>query len=95
MSHAGMIIGIPGLQIERVKRSQGIEVWARLARKQSQIEDVAGTHSVVITRVRLNAHPPAQSVTDHGQFHFHMSDCRPRNVFVLSAFFTCVASKIY
>ncbi len=28
MSHAGMIIGIPGLQIERVKRSHGIEIWA-------------------------------------------------------------------
>jgi transposase len=29
MSHAGTIIGIPGLQIEQVKRSQGIDVWAR------------------------------------------------------------------
>jgi len=29
MSHAGTIIGIPGLQVERVKRSKGIEVWAR------------------------------------------------------------------
>ena len=28
MSHAATIIGIPGLQIERVKRSRGIEVWA-------------------------------------------------------------------
>ncbi len=33
MSHAGMIIGIPGLQIERVKRSRGIEVWARPYRR--------------------------------------------------------------
>ena len=29
MSHAGMIIGIPGLEIERVKRREGIEVWAK------------------------------------------------------------------
>ena len=33
MSHAGTIIGIPGLQIERVKRSRGIEVWARPYRR--------------------------------------------------------------
>ena len=33
MSHAAMIIGIPGLQIERVKRSRGIEVWARPYRR--------------------------------------------------------------
>jgi transposase len=33
MSHATTIIGIPGLQIERVKRRQGIEVWARPYRK--------------------------------------------------------------
>jgi len=29
MSHAGRIIGIPGLEIERVIRTQGIEVWAK------------------------------------------------------------------
>ena len=29
MSHAGMIIGLPGLEIERVVRIQGIEVWAK------------------------------------------------------------------
>jgi transposase len=33
MSHAVTIIGIPGLQVERVKRSQGIEVWARPYRR--------------------------------------------------------------
>lgn len=33
MSHAGTIIGIPGLEIERVKRSRGIEVWARPYRR--------------------------------------------------------------
>lgn len=29
MSHAGRIIGIPGLEIERVDRQKGIHVWAR------------------------------------------------------------------
>lgn len=33
MSHAVTIIGIPGLQVERVKRSRGIEVWARPYRR--------------------------------------------------------------
>ena len=27
MSHAGTIIGIPGLEVIRVKRRRGIEVW--------------------------------------------------------------------
>ncbi len=30
MSHAGMIIGLPGLQIERVKRSRGVAVLASI-----------------------------------------------------------------
>lgn len=29
MSHAGRIIGIPGLEIEPVVSTQGVEVWAR------------------------------------------------------------------
>ena len=33
MSHAAMIIGIPGLEIERVKRGRGIEVWAKPYRR--------------------------------------------------------------
>jgi transposase len=33
MSHAVTIIGIPGLEIERVDRDRGIEVWARPARR--------------------------------------------------------------
>lgn len=35
MSHTTTIIGIPGLQIERVRRSRGIEVWARPYRRPS------------------------------------------------------------
>ncbi len=33
MSYAATIIGIPGLQIERVKRNRSIEVWARPYRR--------------------------------------------------------------
>ncbi len=33
MSHAATIIGIPGLEIERVRRGRGIEVWARPYRR--------------------------------------------------------------
>lgn len=33
MSHAATIIGIPGLQVEGIKRRQGIEVWARPYRR--------------------------------------------------------------
>ena len=33
MSHVARIIGIPGLQVERVKRGKGIEVWARPYRR--------------------------------------------------------------
>ena len=29
MSHAERIIGLPGLKVERVKRKQGIQVWAK------------------------------------------------------------------
>ena len=28
MSHGGAIIGIPGLEVERVTREDGIQVWA-------------------------------------------------------------------
>ena len=33
MSRTGMTTGTPGLQIERVKRSRGIDVWARPCRR--------------------------------------------------------------
>ena len=60
MSHAAMIIGIPGLQIERVKRSRGIEVWAEPLYKK-----------LVICRPQVNAPVPVsaraseQAVGDH------------------------------
>ena len=43
MSHAGTIIGIPGLEIERVKRREGIEVWAKPNRRPS-CKHCSGTH---------------------------------------------------
>ena len=58
MSHAGMIIGIPGLQIERVKRSRGIEVWARPYRRppckhcQSQDLRIKATHNRTVKHTR-------------------------------------------
>ena len=36
MSHAGMIIGIPGLEVMRVKSKRRIDVWARPYRRQAQ-----------------------------------------------------------
>jgi hypothetical protein len=36
MSHAAMILGVPGLEIERVKRSHGIEVWAQQCPKSAR-----------------------------------------------------------
>lgn len=35
MSHAGRIIGIPGLEIERVERTEGIHVWAKPIQRPS------------------------------------------------------------
>ena len=58
MSHAGMIIGIPGLQIERVKRSRGIEVWARPYRRppckhcQGQDLRIKATHNRTVKHTR-------------------------------------------
>lgn len=35
MSHAGRIIGIPGLEVTRVKRKRRIDIWARPSKRQS------------------------------------------------------------
>jgi len=58
MSHAGTIIGIPGLEIERVKRSRGIEVWARPYRRppckhcQSPDLRIKATHRRTVKHTR-------------------------------------------
>ena len=58
MSHAVTIIGIPGLQIERVKRSRGIEVWARPYRRppckhcQSPDLRIKATHRRTVKHTR-------------------------------------------
>ena len=43
MSHAGMIIGIPGLEVVRVKSKRFIDVWARPYRRQRYCEHCGGS----------------------------------------------------
>jgi hypothetical protein len=60
MSHAGTIIGIPGLEIERVKRREGIEVWAKPCWRPS-CKHCSGTHATPLnptTRRRPIHHEP-------------------------------------
>jgi transposase len=42
MSHAGMIIGIPGLEVMRVKSKHRIDVWARPYRRQASCQHCGG-----------------------------------------------------
>ena len=44
MSHAGMIIGIPGLEVMRVKSKRGIDVWARPYRRQASCQHCGGAN---------------------------------------------------
>ena len=43
MSHAGMIIGIPGLEVVRVKSKRCIDVWARPYRRQVSCQHCGGS----------------------------------------------------
>ena len=43
MSHAGMIIGIPGLEVIRVKSKRQIDVWARPYRRQTHCQYCGGS----------------------------------------------------
>ena len=43
MSHAGMIIGIPGLEVMRVKSKRRIDVWARPFRRQASCQHCGGS----------------------------------------------------
>lgn len=43
MSHTGMIIGIPGLEVIRVKSKHSIDVWARPFRRQSSCPHCGGS----------------------------------------------------
>ena len=49
MSHAGMIIGIPGLEVVRVKSKRRIDVWARPYRRQASCKHCGGS------RLRIKA----------------------------------------
>jgi transposase len=44
MSRAGMIIGIPGLGVTRVKSKHRIDVWARPIRRQVICKHCGGSH---------------------------------------------------
>ena len=79
MSHAGTIIGIPGLQIERVKRSRGIEVWARPYRRppckhcQSPDVRIKATHKRTVKHTRQGN----QVMTLHLRVpKYHCQGCR-------------------
>ncbi len=58
MSHAGTIIGIPGLEVIRVKRRRGIEVWAQPYRRppcqhcQGQDLRIKATHQRTVKHTR-------------------------------------------
>lgn len=58
MSQAGTIIGIPGLEVIRVKRRQRIEVWAQPYRKppcihcQSRDLRIKATHKRTVKHTR-------------------------------------------
>lgn len=79
MSHAGTIIGIPGLEIERVKRSRGIEVWARPYRRppckhcQSPDLRIKATHKRTVKHTRQGN----QVMTLHLRVpKYHCQGCR-------------------
>lgn len=56
MSHAGMIIGIPDLEIERVDRNQGIEVWAKPTRRPNCKHCQGGGLKIKATHQRTLKH---------------------------------------
>lgn len=79
MSHAGTIMGIPGLQVERVKRGKGIEVWARPYRRPSckhcRSKDlrIKATHQRTVKHTRLGN----QVMTLHLRVpKYHCQRCR-------------------
>lgn len=79
MSHAVSIIGIPGLQVERVKRSQGIEVWARPYRRppckhcHGQDVRIKATHRRTVKHTRQGN----QVMTLHLRVpKYHCRECR-------------------
>ena len=79
MSHAGTIIGIPGLEIERVKRREGIEVWAKPCWRPS-CKHCSGTHlRVKATHNRTVKHTRQgnQVMTLHLRVpKYHCQSCR-------------------
>jgi hypothetical protein len=63
MSHGGMIIDIPRLEIERVKRREGIEVWAKPSWRPSRTH-CGGTHAT-----HTQPHPTTRRRPIHHEPH--------------------------
>ncbi len=79
MSHTGRIIGLPGLEIERVDRNKGIEVWAKPTRRplcqhcQGDGLKIKATHHRTIKHTRLGN----QVMTLHLRVpKYHCRQCR-------------------
>jgi transposase len=79
MSHTGNIIGLPGLEIERVDRNKGIEVWAKPTRRplckhcQGGGLKIKATHHRTIKHTRLGN----QVMTLHLRVpKYHCQQCR-------------------
>ncbi len=79
MSHAGTIIGIPGLEVIRVKRRRGIEVWAQPYRRppckhcQSPDLRIKATHERTVKHTRQGN----QVMTLHLRVpKYHCQGCR-------------------
>ena len=87
MSHAGIIVGISELEVERVDRQKGIEVWARPSRRpsckhcDSDKLRVKATHSRTVKHTRQGN----QVMTLHlkvPKYHCRQCDRYFRHVFV-------------
>lgn len=79
MSHAGIIIGLPGIEVERVERHDDIEVWAKPTRRpqckhcQGDGLKIKATHHRTIKHTRLGN----QLLTLHLRVpKYHCQRCR-------------------
>jgi transposase len=89
MSHAGRIIGIHGLEIERVVRRKGIEVWAKPVHRpfckhcQSDGLRIKATHLRTVKHTRLGD----QVMTLHMRVpKYHCQECKRLSVIRLRVF---------
>ena len=93
MSHAGMIIGIPGLEVIRVKTRRCVDVWARPYRRQSHCSHcqssklrIKATHKSTVKHTQrgnqvmiLHLKVPKYHCQDCGRYFRHVfAGLRPR-----------------